>query len=134
MYFIVSGTYFAQGKGNKITFCVDSVNYTDAEATSMTYLEEKSSNFMINSIRKASFSDVFIKQGEKYFLVRIKYINIEADGKERKRIERYLFQADSTDEAIVNAIEYSGQTLDDGFEIHSVTETPIMDVVRKPVE
>ncbi|MEG1290425.1 MAG: DUF4494 family protein [Bacteroidaceae bacterium] len=127
MYFIINSEYFAQGKGNKITFCVDAVNYSDAETFASQKMKEIGDTFLIKSIRKANFTNVLNRDGDKYFIVVTKTI-IKADsGKDKKISTTELFQASSSEEAIKYAIEMNEQGMSD-YEIFSIKETKIMDV------
>lgn len=136
-YFITTVAYnktFDNGiiKGVKEQYLVDAMTFTEAEARitdeMMQYAKE---DFKVESIVKPRIESLFTEEdAEKFYKVKLRFITInEKTAEEMYRNSTYMVQANDFAAAYerINK-EYKTSCLD--YEVTSIVETPIIDIIQ----
>lgn len=119
------------GERKKVTetYVVKAVSVSDAETRiieELTPLIE--GEFSVRSVREASFRELFLGEGEKFYLCRLVFVSYdERSGREKKSLHPVLLQADDFDAACRQLSRSMQGTVSD-YETFSVTETQILDI------
>lgn len=119
------------GERKKVTetYLVKAITVSDAESgiiSELTPLIE--GEFIVNSVKEVSFKEMFIGEGEKFFLCRIVFTSFdERTGREKKSTHSILVQADDFNNACRRLRDGMTGTVSD-YEIFSVAESPILDL------
>ena len=119
------------GERKKVTetYVVKAVSVSDAETRvieELTPLIE--GEFAVNSVKEASFRELFLGEGEKFYLCKLVFVSFdERSGKEKKSVNPVLLQADDFDDASRRLAKAMQGTVSD-YEIFSVAETPVLDI------
>lgn len=111
-------------------YLVDALSFTEAEARITEELKPYiSGDFVVDTVKKVNIAEIFRDdRGDRWYKVKYNIINIdEKTGNERRAAVNTLVQASDFQGAIDNFMNGMKGTLAD-FEIHTVTETAIMDV------
>ena len=113
-------------------YLVDAETCTEAEARIIN--EFSLCNVVeVKDIRSASYNEVFLGQGEKFYKVKASFITLdEKNGAEKQTNSYTLVQADDLREAINILDEQMKGTICD-YRILSVQETSIIDVIMREV-
>lgn len=121
------------GKIEKVSeqFLVSAVSITDAEAVLYAELESSiKGQCDVTKILLSKVSEVIADiedDGNKYFTVKISYLEKKDNGKIKKIPVYYLVYAQST-EAAYNAVETFQKEAIGDYEVNSIVETKIVDV------
>ena len=121
------------GTLKKVTepYLVNAMSFTEAEARINEYLiEDGSDEILVANINKANFSDIFPDEtGEIWYKGKVSFVSVdEQAGKEKKINQFMLVQAEDFPKAVENLLEqFKGFTVP--YDIHSITETTILDVI-----
>lgn len=135
LYFEVKATYDkTQENGSiaKVTepFLFDALSFTEAESRAIEELTPFiSGDFTVKACKRTKIAEIFSqKVGDKWWLVKANFITLdERTAKEKKSMTQFLVSADTFKEAYDNFMEGMSGTMAD-FEVHTIAETPIMDV------
>lgn len=119
------------GSVKKVTepYLVDALSFTEAEArVSEEVSPFISGDFDIHAEKKTKISEIFVCDGDRYYLVKVAFITIDEKTAVEKRAYSYiLVQAPDFGPAVDNFHKGMKGTMAD-YEIASVVETPIMEV------
>lgn len=119
------------GKVKKVIepYLVDALSFTEAEARTIEEVTPFiSGEFSIMAIKRASYDETFLGEGDRYFKCRIAFITMdEKSGAEKKIKQNILVQSDNLQSAKDYLVEQMKGTMAD-YTIEMVKETDIMDV------
>jgi hypothetical protein len=116
-------------KSVKESYLVDAFTFTDAEASVIEELSSRGEGALtIADIRRVKIAEMFVGgTGDKFYKGKIIYITLdEKSGKEKKSALFVIVRAFDVEGALKILLQ---AYTDSAFEIFSVTETPIMDVL-----
>jgi len=121
------------GKDKKVTekYLVDALSFTEAEAKIYKEMESMiRGEFIITSISRANYTDVFQTAGDLWYKAKVSYASIdERSGKEKKISNSILCMGYSVDNAYSNINESMGvMTVD--FTIDGISDSKIMDFFK----
>jgi hypothetical protein len=111
-------------------YLLASMTFTDAEKR---IYEELGSvirgEFLVNAITRTDIHDIFqYDESDVWFLAKIKYDSVIEEGDKKKTItQKFLVSAETVKEANDRIVE-SLSTLMIDYQIHSITESPIVDI------
>lgn len=114
-------------------YCIDAVNYTEAEAVTLKHLEDikEKESFAIKDISEASFKEIFIDEyapfDQKYYKVKNQFETIDDNGKKKILKEDVLVEAPN----IATVLTNFKAPIDLSIEIVSVVLTPIVEIIHK---
>lgn len=113
-------------------YAIDAISFGEAEANIIKEMEEYiSGDYKLTSNSLANYHEVVTTEAtnaDKYFKVRVAYINYdEKSGREKRSNVNFLVQASSLRNAVDNFDTFMGSTMVD-YSIVSVQETKLMDV------
>lgn len=116
------------------SYLIDAMSFTEAEARMTENIESRGS-FVMDNIRKVRYVEVFLdEKGDKFYKAKVGFITLdEKAGVEKKKYVQMLVQANDIQEAIEGIHKGMKGTLAD-YEIASVTETTLMDVIPYEVK
>ena len=122
------------GAVKKVTehYLVDALSFTEAEARIIEEMTPYISGEMsVSAVKKTKIAEVFFNDtAEKSYLVKVSFITIdERTGVEKSADSLILVQADDFKDAYDKFMEGMKGTMAD-FEIHSISETPILEVFK----
>lgn len=111
------------------TYLVKAVTVSDAESRIIEELTPLiDGEFIVNSVKEASFKEMFVGEGEKFFICKIVFASFdERSGRERKTSHSILLQADHFGSACKILVDKMHGTASD-YEVFSVSESPILDI------
>ena len=119
------------GKDKKVVepYLVDALSFTEAEARTIEEVTPFiSGEFSIMAIKRASYDETFLGDGDRFFKCRLAFITLdEKTAAEKKTKSNILVQADNLQEAKDKVVEHMKGTMAD-YTIEMVKETDIMDV------
>lgn len=106
-------------------YIVDALSFTEAEAQPFI-----SGEFSVSAVKRTKINEIFYDGiGDKYYLAKVAFIQIDEKGNEKKAATQYLVQAGDFDRALANVHEGMKGILGD-YEVQSIAETMIMDVYK----
>jgi hypothetical protein len=111
-------------------YLLSAMTFTDAEAR---IYEELGSTirgeFLVTAITRTDIHDIFqYDESDVWFLAKVKYDTCDEDSNKKKSItQKFLVSADSVKEANERIVE-SLSTLMVDYQIHSIVESPIVDI------
>lgn len=122
------------GKNKKVTepYLVDALSFTEAESRIIEEMTPYiSGEFEVSAVKKARISELFrdpTDEGDLWYRCKVMFITLdEKSGMEKKSASTMLVQAKDFQSAV--------KTLEDGMKgtmsdwvIHTITETPLLDV------
>lgn len=118
-------------------FVIEAVNFTDAETRVIEEVKPYvsiSGEFEVANIRKVRLTDIFHSDGDKWYKAKLMYIvPDEEKGIEKRTANFVLVQATDLQQA-VEIIRKEMNTTAITYEIASVTETIIIDVIALPLQ
>ena len=109
---------------------VDAVSFTEAEARIHKELEQMiSGDFNITNISKSNVTELYPnEEGDRWFKAKVSFVDVdEASGKEKKANQYMLTEANNVKQAY-EFLEESLSTMIVPYEIHSIAESPLLDV------
>lgn len=113
-------------------YLVDALSFTEAESRMIEEITPYiSGEFTVSDIKRVKLADLFFDEtGDKWYKARINYITLdEKSGAEKKTSAYMLVQAIDFSTALANLeAGMKGSIMD--YEIHTITETPLLDVFR----
>lgn len=119
------------GKNKKVVepYLVDALSFTEAEAHTIKEVTPFiSGEFSIMAIKRASYDETFLGEGDRYFKCRIAFITLdEKTGAEKKTKSNILVQANNLQAAKDYLVEQMKGTMAD-YTIEMVKETDIVDI------
>ena len=120
------------GKEKKTSesYLVDAVSFTEAEARIHKELEQMiGGEFNVTNISKSNITELYPNEnGDRWFKAKVSFIDIdEASGKEKKANNYMLTEANNVKHAY-EFLEECLSTMIVPYEIHSIAESPLMDV------
>ena len=120
------------GKDKNVTepYLIDAMSFTEAESRFLKEMEQIiSGDFLVTNISKCKLTDVFFyDSGDRWYKCKISYVEIdERSGKEKKSVNMMLVLADTVKEAY-DRIEESLSDMIIPYDIHSVVESPIIEL------
>lgn len=126
------------GAVKKVTepYLVDALSFTEAEARTIEEVSPfMSGDFTVKACRRTRITEIFNPGAERYYLAKLAFITIdEKSATEKRSVSQILVGAESFGTAITNLYNGMKGTMAD-FEIVSIAETQIMDVLNtKQVE
>ena len=124
---------FEDGRLKRVTdtYLIDATSFTEAESRAYEEVAEGiKGEFQITAIKRENFHDIFAyDDGNDWYKCVVKFITIDEDsGKSKKVSNRFLLTAESVKQA-TERIHESLSGLMSGYEVTSVSLTPIVDVV-----
>lgn len=110
-------------------YLVDALSFTEAEARTIEEVTPFiSGEFTIMAIKRASYDETFLGEGDRFFKCRLAFITLdEKSGAEKKTKSNMLVQANTLQEAKDKVVEQMKATMAD-YTIEMVKETDIVDV------
>lgn len=111
-------------------YLLSAMTFTDAEARIYEELGTTiRGEFLVTAITRADIHDIFqYDESDVWFLAKVKYDTCVEDGDKKKTItQKFLVSADSVKEANERIVE-SLSTLMVDYQIHSIVESPIVDI------
>lgn len=111
-------------------YLLSAMTFTDAEARIYEELGETiRGEFLVIAITRTDIHDIFqYDESDVWFLAKVKYDTCEEDSNKKKTItQKFLVSADSVKEANERIVE-SLSTLMIDYQIHSIVESPIIDI------
>ena len=120
------------GKEKKVSepYLVDAVSFTEAEARIHKELEQRiGGEFNVTNISKSNVTELYPNEnGDRWYKAKVSFVDVdEASGKEKKANNYMLTEANNVKQAY-EFLEESLSTMIVPYEIHSITESPLMDV------
>lgn len=113
------------------TFIVDAITFSDAEALTVEKATPYiSGEFAVTSIRKTKIAEVFRDDrdsADKWWLVKVNFITVNTNGKEKKSPVLILVQAANDKDARERFNEGMKGSMSN-FDIAAIIETPILEV------
>lgn len=121
---------------NKVNelYLINALSFTEAEKRIIDYATPYVSMgaLEVTNIKRALYAEMFLSnedQDDRYYKARVNVITIdERSGKEKKAGMNILIQSDSLANAVTRLLEQLGREAQD-YEVSSITETQLMDVV-----
>lgn len=112
-------------------YIVDALTFTEAEARIIKEAQPFiSGEFSVSAVKRTKINEIFYDgTGDKYYMAKVAFIQIDEKGNEKKAATQYLVQAKDFDTALANIHEGMKGTLGD-YEVQSIAETLIMDVYK----
>lgn len=117
------------------SYLIDAATYTDAEARLVEEVTPFTSagEFTINSIKRVKLAELFLSnqdQDDKYFRCKVQLISLdEKSGTEKRVGVAMIVQSNSLRNAVERLTKEMDATLYN-YELASVTETPLVDVLQ----
>lgn len=110
-------------------YLLKAVSFTDAETRIFEIVSKDTSDFTIQSVVKARYSDVFDDgESEKWFEGKIVYMSLdEIRGTEKRIVNNMLVKADTIDKALIT-IRENLKTMLIPYEIEAMKLTTILEV------
>lgn len=110
-------------------YLVDALSFTEAEARTIEEVTPFiSGEFTIMAIKRASYDETFLGEGDRFFKCRLAFITLdEKSGAEKKTKSNMLVQANTLQEAKDKVVEQMKATMAD-YTIEMIKETDIVDV------
>ena len=110
-------------------YLVDALSFTEAEARTIKEVTPFiSGEFSIMAIKRASYDETFLGEGDRYFKCRIAFITLdEKTGAEKKTKSNIIVQANNLQAAKDYLVEQMKGTMAD-YTIEMVKETDIVDI------
>ena len=118
------------GMGKRVSekYLVNSISFTEAEARIIQEMASYiSGEFFIDDISRASYSELFLNESDKYYDAKLAFISIDDSGKEKKTSVNMLVQANDMRDAMNKLDEGMKNTMAD-YESVKLQETSIVDV------
>ncbi len=115
-------------------YLINALSFTEAEKRIIEYATPYVSigALEVTNIKRALYADIFLSEEDehdRYFKARVQVITIdERSGKEKKTGLNILVQSDTLEHALTTLLEQLGKEAQD-YEVSSITETQLMDVV-----
>ncbi|MEN9444891.1 MAG: hypothetical protein RIS47_1782 [Bacteroidota bacterium] len=121
------------GKNKKVTepYLIDAITFSEAEERIYKTLEEMiSGEFLVKSISKSNITEVYpYEDGDRWFKCKLSYIDVDPESGKEKKVNNYmLITADNARTAYDRAQE-SLKEMIIPFELPSIVESPIIDVI-----
>ncbi len=113
-------------------YLVDAMSFTEAEKRISEELKPfVSGEFLVSDIRRARISELFENnEGDKWYRCKVMFVSLDEEkGVEKRTASAMLAQGETLKEALEVLLKGMEGTLAN-FEVASVTETPIMDVLK----
>ena len=118
-------------------YLVDALSFTEAEARIIEELAPfAGEGLSVTDIKRAKYEELFASNADaddRWFKIKICFITLDAKGEEKRVGAQMLVQASDLRRALVRFDEAMKGTMAD-YEISSVAETAIMDVITLQVE
>lgn len=111
-------------------YLLDALSFTEAEKRIVEEIQPYiSGEFTISDIKRKRFAEVFLNEtGDRYYKARLHFLTLdEKSGTEKKTNVNMLVQASSLREALEIVEKEMDKTMID-YVIHTISETPIMDL------
>jgi len=112
-------------------YVVSALSFTEAEANIIQNISPYANDLSVESIKKATFSEIFIPENEaydKWYIAKLDFLVIdEKSDKEKKQKVCYLVNAANLGNAIMNVDKAMRGTMIDYRNV-AVTESDILDV------
>lgn len=111
-------------------YLLDALSFTEAEKRIVEEVQPFiSGEFTISDIKRKRFAEVLLNdRGDRYYKARLQYLTLdEKSGTEKKTNVNILVQASSLREALEIVEKEMDKTMID-YVIHTISETPIMDL------
>ena len=134
MYFETSVMYdkmMENGMVKKTTdkYLVDALSFAEAEERTIEEVTPYiSGDFNVKTARKTKIAEIFNLEADKYYLVKVGFIQInESTGVEKRSITHILVGADTFEDALQIFKDGMKNTMSD-YEVVSIAETPILEI------
>lgn len=110
-------------------YLVDALSFAEAEERTIEEVTPYiSGDFNVKTARKTKISEIFNLEADKYYLVKVGFIQInESTGVEKRSITHILVGADTFEDALQNFKDGMKNTMSD-YEVVSIAETPILEI------
>lgn len=122
------------GQSKKVNepYLVDALSFTEAEARIIAEVQPMiSGEFSVSAVKRTKITEIFWNDAaDKWYLVKVNFITLdEKTAVEKRTTSLVLVAANSFREALDSFLEGMKGTMAD-FEVHTIQETPIMDVYK----
>ena len=123
-----------EGKIVKVSegYLIDALSFTEAEARIIEEMKPFiSGEFQVANIKRARIGEMFFNEnGDKWYRSKVNFITLDEEkGVEKRTGVTMMVQASDIKEALEGITEGMKGSMAD-YEIHSVAETPIMDIYK----
>lgn len=123
-----------EGKIVKVNenYLVDALSFTEAEARIIEEMKPFiSGEFEVAKVLRKKINEIFYNEnGDKWYRAKVNFVTLDEEkGIEKRTGVTMLVQASTFKEAVEGIIEGMKGSMAD-YEIHTVTETPIMDIYK----
>lgn len=113
-------------------YLVDALSHAEAENRIIEEMRPFiSGEFKVSKVAQKKINEIFYNEnGDKWFRAKVNYVSLDEEkGIEKKTGVTMLVQASDIEEAVAELIlQLKGSMAD--YEIHTVAETPIMDIYK----
>lgn len=113
-------------------YLVDALSHAEAENRIIDEMKPFiSGEFKVSKVARKKINEIFYNEnGDKWFRAKVNYVSLDEEkGIEKKTGVTMLVQASDIEEAVAELIlQLKGSMAD--YEIHTVAETPIMDIYK----
>lgn len=113
-------------------YMVDALSFTEAEARIIEEMKPFiSGEFKVSKVMRKKIAEIFYNEnGDKWYRAKVNFITLDEDkGVEKRTGVTMLVQASDVKEAVEGIIEGMKGSMAD-YQIHTVAETPIMDIYK----
>lgn len=113
-------------------YMVDALSFTEAEARIIEEMKPFiSGEFKVSKVMRKKITEIFYNEnGDKWYRAKVNFITLDEDkGVEKRTGVTMLVQASDVKEAVEGIIEGMKGSMAD-YQIHTVAETPIMDIYK----
>lgn len=117
-------------------FLVDALSHAEAENRIVEEMKPFiSGEFQVSKVMRKKINEIFYDEnGDKWYRAKVNYVTLDEDkGIEKRTGVTMLVQASTVKEAVDGLIKGMKGTMAD-YEIHTVAETPIMDIFKFEAE
>jgi hypothetical protein len=123
-----------EGKIVKVSegYLIDALSFTEAEARIIEEMKPFiSGEFQVANIKRAKINEMFFNEnGDKWYRAKVNFITLDEEkGVEKRTAVSMMVQASDIHEALKGITEGMKGSMAD-YEIHTVAETPIMDIYK----
>ena len=113
-------------------YMVDALSFTEAEARIIEEMKPFiTGEFKVSKVMRKTIAEIFYNEnGDKWYRAKVNFITLDEDkGVEKRTGVTMLVQASDVKEAVEGIIEGMKCAMAD-YQIHTVAETPIMDIYK----
>lgn len=113
-------------------YMVDALTHAEAENRIIEEMKPFiSGEFQVSKVARKKINEIFYNEnGDKWYRAKVNYVSLDEEkGVEKRTAVTMLVQASDIEEAVAELILQLKGSMSD-YEIHTVAETPIMDIYK----